>query len=217
MGEAFIGDRYSTASYVALRRDRDATAPDEAPEPEDEALSMEVAVPVGEVGRAVDAAIDVVQSSRFFFAVPVGVRFTAPSKHFLSPAYDRATAFVEVAMLKTRAELDGVKLDEDQMIDQIAKPELAKVEHEICDSGKLAGRPHLGKHNTLTRTLAEQIFPRFKDWVQVYARFNAFGTFDNQFTDQLGLTGEQPAPDEPADEKKRWLEPVLNVMMPPVP
>jgi L-gulono-1,4-lactone dehydrogenase len=212
---AFIGNRFSTASYVALRRDRDATPPEDAPEPEGEALSVEVAIPVGEVARAIDAAIDVVQRSRFFFALPIGVRFTAPSKHFMSPAYERATAFVEVAMLKTKAKLDGDKIDADQMIDRIAKPELAKVEHELCYRGKLAGRPHLGKHNTLTRALAEQLFPRFKDWVQVYARFNAFGTFDNQFTDQLGLTGEQPLPD--TKEKKSWLEAVLNVMMSPAP
>lgn len=213
---AFIGNRFSSASYVVHRRDRDATAPDEPPEAEAEALSLEVAVPVEEVARAIDAAVDMAQRSRFFFAVPIGVRFTAPSKHFMSPAYERATAFIEVAMLKTKAKLGGDKIDPDQMLDRIAKPELTKVEHELCYSGQFAGRPHLGKHNTLTRALAEQLFPRFNDWIEVYARFNPFGTFDNEFTDQLGLTGEQLSPDQPA-EKNAWLEAVLNVMMSPAP
>jgi hypothetical protein len=45
---------------------------------------------------AVNTAIDGVEHSRFFFISPWGVRFTTASKHCLSPAYGRASAWLKV-------------------------------------------------------------------------------------------------------------------------
>jgi hypothetical protein len=49
----------------------------------------------------------------------------------------------------------------------------------------------LGKLNHMNRRLLESRYPRFKEWLEAYRRFNCFGTFDNDFTDQMGITGER--------------------------
>lgn len=188
--EPFAGNRTASANYIALRRDRDAGKPDEAPKPPPNSISAEIAVPADRVVDALDAALDAIQRHRFFFAVPLGVRFTAPSKHYLSVAYGRATAFIEVAMVLSTSRLDGERLDRDEMRDRIAKPALADIERRLCYEGERLGRPHLGKQHSLTRERLQAMFPRFEAWLATYRRFNAFGTFDNAFTDQLGLTGE---------------------------
>jgi hypothetical protein len=77
----------------------------------------------------------------------------------------------------------------EEVRDTIAKPELTRIETALCYQGMLDARPHLGKHNTVTRSRLERLFPKFDAWLAAYKRFNAFGTFDNVFTDQLDLTG----------------------------
>lgn len=188
--EPFAGNRTASANFIALRRDRDAGKPDAAPKPPPDSISTEIAVPADRVTDALDKALDLIQRHRFFFAVPLGIRFTAPSKHYLSAAYGRPTAFIEVAMVLSQSRLDGDHLDRDEMRDRIAKPALADVESRLCYEGERLGRPHLGKHHSLNRERLQAMFPRFDAWLATYRRFNALGTFDNSFTDQLGLTGE---------------------------
>jgi len=143
--ESLEGKPASSAAFLVCqlcraqaRSRRDGTR--QPPEPEAEALSVEVAIPVEEV-RAPSMRRST--SCRRAASLRRAIRrpLTAPSKHFMSPAYERATAFIEVPMLKTKAELDGVKIDADQMLDRIAKPELTKVEHELCYSGQSRGGP----------------------------------------------------------------------------
>ncbi len=132
--------------------------------------------------------IDCAERSQFFFISPWGVRFSIASKHYLSPAYGRASAWLEVVFaLPTPVFHPEKKLEE--VRDAIAKPELTRIEAALCYQRRLDSRPHLGKHNTLNRARLERLFPKFDAWLAAYKRFNAFGTFDSAFTDQLGLTG----------------------------
>jgi hypothetical protein len=61
----------------------------------------------------------------------------------------------------------------------------------------------MGKHNTVGKGWLRANYdyfdanaPEFPEdaevgWLQVYNRFNAFGTFDNKFTEQLGISNSQ--------------------------
>jgi hypothetical protein len=190
--DPFVHNRTATASYIVHRRERDASRDDKAPDPPPDAISLEVAVPSAQVVEAVETAIDRIQKSSLFFAVPLGIRFVAPSKHFLAPTCDRASAYVEVPFLITPSRTEnGEHLGREETRDQLAKPALDEIERALRDSPTLQGRPHMGKLNHINRSLLERHYPRFKEWLDVYRRFNAFGTFDNAFTDQMGLTGER--------------------------
>jgi hypothetical protein len=65
----------------------------------------------------------------------------------------------------------------------------------------------MGKHNTVDAEWLDDNYDYFDangtdretGWYQAYRRFNAFGTFDNKFTDQLGLDGFTPAPQTSGD------------------
>jgi hypothetical protein len=85
-----------SAYFVALRRMRDATDATEPPEPQTQALSTEVAVPAEDVADAIGIVVRTIRSDDSFYAVPLGIRFVAPSEQFLSAEYDRLTVIVEV-------------------------------------------------------------------------------------------------------------------------
>jgi FAD binding domain/D-arabinono-1,4-lactone oxidase len=185
---AFQGDHWRSVSYIAHRREQEDEKDTAPPEPPPFALSIEVAVPATDIGTAVNTAIECVERSPFFFISPWGVRFSSASNHYLSPAYGRASAWLEV-VFALPTPLFHPKEKMARVREEIAKPELAKIETALCYQDTLHGRPHLGKHNTVTRARLERLFPKFDAWLAAYRRFNAFGTFDNAFTDQLGLTG----------------------------
>ena len=185
---AFQGDHYSSVSYIVHRREQEDRKPQEPPEPPPFAISTEIAVPATAIVPVVNTAIDCVKRSQRFFVTPWGVRFSSASNHYLSPAYGRASAWLEVGFALPSPLVHAEKKMQ-EVRDAIAKPELEKIEAALCNPTPLAGRPHPGKHNTLNRAKLTQLFPKFDVWLTAYKRFNAFGTFDNDYTDQLGLTG----------------------------
>lgn len=187
--EPFVGNRTATVSYICLKRERDTSKSDKAPDPPDPALSLEVAVPAEHAALAVDTVLDAISSQDWFFAIPLALRFVAPSSHHLAPNYGRSTAFLEVAFLQAKAKLDGKKLSPEETIDRIAKPALQRLERRLKNHSELAGRPHLGKYHTQTREDLTRQYAEYEKWETVFRRFNQFGTFENSFTDQLGLTG----------------------------
>ncbi|MDQ2647113.1 MAG: hypothetical protein M3020_25130, partial [Myxococcota bacterium] len=54
----------------------------------------------------------------------------------------------------------------------------------------LGGRPHWGQIHELTGTPGwlAGAYPDLEKWLRAYRYFNARGTFDNHFTDRLGLS-----------------------------
>ncbi len=208
---AFKGNNnWSSVSYIVHRREQEDRPPDAPPEVPPPALSIEIAVPAMDVVEAIDSAIACVGRSEMFFISPWGVRFTPPSPHYLSPAYGRPTAWVEVVFVLPTP-IFNPERTLDEVRDTIAKPELEVIEHELCYSGGLAGRPHLGKHNTVDAGRLAQLYPELQAWLTAYTRFNPFGTFDSAFTEQWGLAAVVAAEEE--KPHRAWLAPVLGAMM----
>jgi len=191
--------------------------------------TTEVGVGVGDVVETIDTFRETVRNvtlnktvkghdisdTKVFFSAPMGIRFTAASDHYLSPEHDRTTAMVELPLPlpgegKTAGGLKPAvpALDHDEMRRKIVLPALTEVETSIRDGKSgLGPRPHMGKHNTVDADWLDSNYEYFDaagtdrdvGWYQAYERFNAFGTFDNKFTDQLGLDGFTPDA-EPDDD-----------------
>lgn len=189
----FEDGSHTSAYYVALRRMRNRRPPSDPPVPPKLALSTEVAVPAHEVGDAIETVVSMIRTDDLFYAVPLGVRFVAPSSQYLSPEYDRLAAMIEIPILVEDTNdlfppvVDGGDdLTVAELRDDIAKPALSRIQRRLIN--EYDGRPHLGKHNDLDREDVERLFPAFDDWLAVYDACNPFGTFNNGFTDQLGIS-----------------------------
>lgn len=234
----FVVNRTKTVWYVALRRIRDrgdkGTSQFRHPKPPQPTPTTEMAVPLGNVVKAVQAVRNRVRTVKqgdqvpadqkaatgegrdVFFGAPMGIRFTAPSEHYLSPEHDRTTAMVEVPLpvnnenQETNAFWRGKvpALTQDEMRNWVVEPALTKIHDHLRNTfgaePKNAARPHMGKHNTLNAEDLDEIYEYFDasgtdaetGWYQAYQRFNAFGTFDNKFTtQQLGLRSFSPGSD----------------------
>jgi hypothetical protein len=163
-----------------------------------------------------------------FFPVPMGIRFAAGSSHFLSPEYDRDTAMVElplpvpkegqVVWVEHPFKKNELPLDHDDARKWVVMPALTEVEQTVRREAALTDpvtgvepRPHMGKHNTVDADWLDQNYEYFDasdpgqtetvtGWYQAYKRFNAFGTFDNKFTEELELDEFDPA--QPVDEQE---------------
>jgi hypothetical protein len=223
--DPFVGGKYESAWYVALRRARDEGASTvsnkeyyEPEPPNPPTLSTEVGVPTHETVELIDAFLDLVEGDRIsvnvdgenekvHFYAPIGIRFTAPSDHYLSPEHNRATTMVELPLPLPQKDksVGGLKpavpkLGFDDMRDKVVEPSLETVEWLLHNEySDLDPRPHMGKvqHPDVDKEWVDENYEYFDasdddrvdtGWRQAYQRFNAFGTFDNKFTDQLGLS-----------------------------
>ncbi len=219
--DPFVGGMHETVWYVALRRLRDREGHGSTNEyyhpepPKPPTPTTEIGVPVDGVVEAIDEFRETVRDVRVdgydekvFFPAPMGIRFTAESSHYLSPEYGRKTAMVELPIPLPHVQVGEVKpvptLDQDEMRNRVVLPALTNVEQHVRDAlDDLGPRPHMGKHNTVDASWLDRNYERFDasdeegdstGWYQAYRRFNAFGTFDNAFTDeQLGLDEFEPA------------------------
>lgn len=214
--DPFVGGMHKTVWYVALRRIRDRGDENTSryfhPPPPPAAITTEVGVPAADVVEAVDAfrhrvrnvvlrGSDV-EEGQVFFPVPMGIRFTAASDHYLSPEHGRETAMVELPIPVASSGFVDI------VIHDIIEPALTDVEQHVRETKKhLHPRPHMGKHNTVTAEWLNENYELFDatgtdndvGWIQAYNRFNPFETFDNKFTAQLGLDDYYPHPAENQD------------------
>lgn len=76
-------------------------------------------------------------------------------------------------------------ISQSEMVD-MSKDALEPIEQRLRKD--FDGRPHMGKHHSLERSDLEDLYDRFDTWYDVYTQFNAFGTFNNGFTDDLGIS-----------------------------
>lgn len=174
----------STVSYIAHRRERDSSVPDQAAIPPPEAISQEIAVPAEQLHDVLTVLAETMKRSRFFYQIPWGVRFVAPSRHYLAAHYGRPTAYIETPLKVTRSGTGGKR---DNTRDELLKPMLEALETAVCYSGRFDARPHLGKYNSINHERLMQAYPQAGLWLSVARRFNALGVFSNRFSDQIGL------------------------------
>ncbi|MBS3761637.1 MAG: hypothetical protein KGY43_09270, partial [Halodesulfurarchaeum sp.] len=135
------------------------------------------------------------ETFKIHFGSPMGIRFIAPSDHYLSAAFDQWSAMIEVpfpveaANAQSRPAVPNVSQSE--MI-EIAKDALTEIETTLVQ--KYDGRPHMGKFNTLDRSTLTRLYDNFEGdggWLQTYRRFNSFGIFDNAWTDQFDISQDE--------------------------
>ncbi|MEF8900203.1 MAG: FAD-binding protein [Halovenus sp.] len=197
------------ASYVALRRKReDDPTPKNEPEAPPTAISTEIAVPADQVVEAVEAVFDVVKKNDYTYNIPMGVRFVSRGPHALSPEYlgedDRPVpvAKIEVPfMVRPYYEINRrvgklvpeTVIDQGEMLEH-ANSALKAVEDRLYEmvGGKPDelefARPHMGKTNHVGRGQLERFYEGFDTWQAVHQEFDAFGTFDNGFTRNKGIS-----------------------------
>jgi hypothetical protein len=201
---SFFGRR--APSYVALRRLRESQPdPETPPDPPPPAISTEIAVPADQVPEAVEGVFEAVIDSDYEYHIPMGVRFVARGKHSLSPEYrgenDRDVPVAKVEVPYTVGEYKRLgymtavfpkfKLGRQQMLGH-AKNALGEIEDQLLtmsNRGQLDfARPHMGKTNTLSRSQLADLYDEFEMWEALHQEFDAFGTFDNAFTDRKGIS-----------------------------
>jgi L-gulono-1,4-lactone dehydrogenase len=147
------------------------------------AYSSELAVTLqdGTHIRAVDRILQIAAEQRaqerLYHTSPIALRFVAPSKAYASMMHGQPTMMIELIMAKGTRRWERL---------------LAGYEERLAD---LRVRPHWGQYNTLNRhSDLEALYPRWSDWLDVYAEFNASGVFNSPFTDRIGIS-RSPAPE----------------------
>lgn len=190
-----------SASYIALRRMvEEQPHPEVEPEAPPPAISTEIAVPADQVVEAVEEVLEEVISNDYAYNVPMGVRFVARSEHALAPEYqaegdrDVAVAKIEVPFL-VRHYKDFrrfVYYSQQDMLKH-GKNALGAIEKRLLDMSRRGdidfARPHMGKTNRhIGRQELAAFYDDFPTWQAVHETFDAFGTFDNRFTDDKGIS-----------------------------
>lgn len=184
----FKHDKDNSISHIVLRRLRDGkpTNFDETPAGPPLGISADIAVPIDKMQDAIDRVVEFAANETDFRIAVLGVRFVAESNHYLTPMYNRKCAMLEMVIKLTFHHESRMK----EVRDDIAKPILNNLEDLLCYNDNFQGIPHIGKHNGLNfdKLNDPKNFPKFSEWLITYQLFNAFGFFDNKFTDQLGLS-----------------------------
>lgn len=122
-----------------------------------------------------------------------GLVFAAfATARWVNPRASSLARYTQVA-----AKPSVTRLQFDEMRDLVVKPSLRDVQWEIRKGySYLSDRLYIGKVNDMDATWLNENYEYFAatndeevetGWYQAYQRFNGFGTFDNKFTDQLGL------------------------------
>jgi FAD/FMN-containing dehydrogenase len=103
--------------------------------------------------------------------VPISVRFIHPSRHQLAMSHGRPTAIFELpTMARVPGGWDLLRYYERRMFEEFR------------------ARPHWGQANfILGPDRVCQLYPEFARWLASYAQLCPAGTFDNSFSERLGL------------------------------
>lgn len=131
---------------------------------------------------AIDKAIEIAEQhwlqGRYIQTATTAVRFVKASRAYLSPQYGELTCMIE--MLNVADTHGGKEL-------------FYRYQRAFIEMG---GRPHWGLDLSVTtgnNHFLENTYPKFLIWKKVYDLMNNYGTFDNRFTDRMGLS-IQPYP-----------------------
>lgn len=109
-------------------------------------------------------------------SLPFSLRFVAPSRALLSPAFGRETVTLEVPNFA------GTAIGHDAI-------------HEVDAAlARYHARPHWSQlHRARTAAELGRLYPGFDAWTRARAHFAASGAFDTPLTDRLGLSFRAPS------------------------
>ena len=162
------------------------------PETSDFAITTEICVPVADTARALKKTIRFLSKAGVNFVTPTGIRFTKESPHYLAPAYEIASTFIEISgwLPNNREKAWGEFFDE-------YNAALSKLVDHLREELDLV-RFHMGKFNTYTYVSLRSDFPKFDTWAKYYHLFNASGLFDcpNSTRWKLNEFGAKPSLNE---------------------
>lgn len=162
--------------------------------PEVTATSIDVHVPLDRATEAIGVVLrlaaenvtgpDAPLEETWRHTSPLGIRFVGPSRALLAPSYDGPKVSIEIPLLvdtdmppTERGRHDAYR---SRMLDTL---------EDALTAPDLGGRPHWGQRNRMTAAKAAAMYGQnWTDWVEMYERFNAHGTFDNAFTDRMCLS-----------------------------
>jgi L-gulono-1,4-lactone dehydrogenase len=140
------------------------------------AFGIEMAVPIEKTVEATERVFEVAAQARsrgWYNTSPFALRFVEASKSHLAMMHGRTTCMIELIFLYRST--GGEKL-------------ALMYEEALRDMG---ARPHWGLDMNLLRSRAdvEALYPdSFAAWHAAYTKFNSGGTFNNAFTDRIGIS-----------------------------
>jgi hypothetical protein len=125
------------------------------------------------VDHAIEMAAQHWSEGRYVQTGNAAIRFVKASNAYLSPQFGELTCMLE--MLNVADTHGGKEL-------------FYRYQREFF---KYGGRPHWGLDLSVTtgnNNLMEKMYPQFSKWKNVYDLLNFHGTFNNRFTDRMGLS-----------------------------
>lgn len=126
----------------------------------------EYAVLVEKTAEAVRLTRRIIEENDYYVNLPVEVRFAAADEAMLSPAYGRDVCYVGAYTFGedfARSFFEGFE------------PAMKSLE----------GKPHWGKHLTLTREEVQELYPMYDRFYEVRKELDPTGTFANAFIRDL--------------------------------
>ena len=197
-----------SAYYRVLRRTRDNklskartpgcrwdnTRVDGPPKAPTLALSLDMSVPAWQMPKALDRVLRETRAETIKLGVPIGIRFTDASRHFMAASYGRRSAFLELAGPVENKHRRDRDLARYKRVFSVMGAAIRKVVPEA--------RPHLGKHHGLNHDLLLEHYPKARTWLELQGYLNYSGTWSSPFTTSLGAARYKKS----ARETRRWLE-----------
>lgn len=145
--------------------------------------AMEYAIPVEHTQAALREIEACIHQHRFQVHFPLGCRFVRADDIWLSPAYQRESAYIAVHMYR------GMEY----------KSYFQHVE-EILQH--YDGRPHWGKMHSQDGATLATLYPRWHDFRRIRAALDPQGLFLNDYLRQL-LDADGPLPSDTANSRTR--------------
>jgi FAD-linked oxidoreductase len=126
----------------------------------------EYAVPVARAAEAVRLTRQIIEANNYHVNLPIEVRFVAADESMLSPAYGQDVCYVGAYTFGA----------------EFAAAFFAGFEPAMKSLG---GRPHWGKHITLTGAEARGLYPLYDRFNEIRRQLDPNGTFANRFIHAL--------------------------------
>jgi L-gulono-1,4-lactone dehydrogenase len=126
----------------------------------------EYAIPVDETARVLQRLPDLIEKADYKVNLPIEIRFVAADQNLLSPAYGRPSCYVGAYTFG----------------EKFAIPLFDGFEPFMK---QLGGRPHWGKHLTLTAEEVRAMYPEYDRFIQFRRELDLHQVFTNAFVRQL--------------------------------